>query len=138
MSEPIEADFIKKAGSTAEEFAKRTNIKGENLPSPEPKNTESKNISTLCHLSMIFLGPIVPIFVYLLKQDDQFIMENTKEDINFAITLTIVGFVLTVSIVGILLLWTIYIANFGFSIYLAMQSSEGKVGRIPYIIRFLK
>ncbi len=138
MSEPLETDFIKKAEETAKEYAQKANLKGEGLPSPVPSNDESRNIATLCHLSMIVLGPLVAIFVYLLKPGDQFIAENAKEDINLSITLTIIGFILTISIIGWLLLWVVWVVNFVAAIYLAIKSSEGKTARLPFLIRFMK
>jgi uncharacterized protein len=135
--EQSKVEFIKNESTTNATFTSDTS----NLPNPLPSNSDSKNIATLTHLSMILLMfPIVPILVYFLVKDDNFVKENAKEDINLYINilpLMIISSVLMVIIIGFITGFFILVAAFIAYIYLAVKSSEGKVFRIPYIIRLL-
>jgi uncharacterized protein len=136
-----QVEFIKKDESKQESFYQQFNVMGEGMPNPLPKDSDSKNIATLSHLSLLLCAPIVPIILYFVKKDDPFVLENVKEDINFFITCTIAAFIssiLTIVLIGFLLMLCLMVFYVIGIIYMAIGSSEGKVKRMPCIIRLIK
>lgn len=136
-------EFIKKeANQNANNYFEQFNTTGAGLPNPLPSNSDSKNISTLAHLSMLlFWFPIVPIVLYFAYPNDEFVNENAKEDINLYITLCIlyiVGTITAILLVGLFILFAGAILHIGAYIFLAIKSSEGKVYRLPSILRLIK
>jgi uncharacterized protein len=112
------------------------------LPNPLPANSESKNISTLTHLSMIlFWFPIVPIALYFAYPNDEFVKENAKEDINLYISLCIlyiIGTITALILIGFIIIFATALLHIALYVFLAIKSSEGKVYRLPSILRLIK
>jgi uncharacterized Tic20 family protein len=138
-----EQEFIKKEDTTSKQrFNEQYHVWGTDLPKPLPKSSDSKSLATICHLSLFLAFPIIPIAFYLLKKDDPFVTENAKEDINFYIQFAFLGMVANA------LKWLLglgYLLGFVFAVlyilgfvYMALGSSEGKIRRYPFIVRWIK
>ena len=105
-----------------------------------PSNDE-KNIVTITHLGGILFSFIPALVVWLLKKDDsEYIAAETKEALNFQITVLLaqfVAYVLMLILVGFLLLGIIWVINIVFCIIAATSSSKGEHYRYPFTLRLI-
>jgi uncharacterized Tic20 family protein len=113
----------------------------EEYPLSAPTSDE-KTMSALAHGLPIVCGFIGPLIIFLLKKDEsQFVAENSKEALNFQITLFIayiVAGILCAILIGLFLLAVIWVCSLIFSIMGAVKGSEGKIYRYPFNIRLIK
>lgn len=105
-----------------------------------PSNDE-KNIATITHLGGIFFSFIPSLIVFLLKKDDsEYIRVQSREALNFQITLLFAQFaayVLMFILVGFLLLGLIWLFNIVICIIAAISSSKGEDYRYPLTLRLI-
>src|SRR5690606_37349186 len=101
-------------------------------PPPAGANTSDDNsVALLVHLSGIFFSFIVPLIVWLINKDKPekaFLNENSKEALNFQITLLIAYFVsgvLMVVLIGFLTYAVAWIACVVFSIIAGLAANKG-------------
>jgi uncharacterized Tic20 family protein len=138
-----EQEFIQKDDSTSKQgFRQQYHVWGTDLPKPLPNSSDSKSLATICHLSLFLPFPFLPIAIFLLKKDDPFVTENAKEDINFFVQFAFLGLFANA------LKWFLglgYLLSFVFAVlyilgfvYMALGSSEGKIRRYPFIVRWIK
>lgn len=113
----------------------------EEYPLSAPTSDE-KTMSALAHGLPIVCGFIGPLIIYLVKKDEsQFVAENSKEALNFQITLFIgymIAGILCAVLIGLFLLPALYVCSLIFSIVGAIKGSEGKIYRYPFNIRIIK
>lgn len=119
----------------------------QNNPPPPPAgaNTSDDNsLAMLVHLSGIFFSFIVPLIVWLINKDKPekaFLNENSKEALNFQITLLIAYFVsgvLMVVLIGFLTYAVAWIACVVFSILAGLAANKGETYRYPVTLRLIK
>ena len=119
----------------------------QNNPPPPPAgaNTSDDNsLAMLVHLSGIFFSFIVPLIVWLINKDKPekaFLNENSKEALNFQITLLIAYFVsgvLMVVLIGFLTYAVAWIACVVFSIIAGLAANKGETYRYPVTLRLLQ
>ncbi|MEK9825461.1 MAG: DUF4870 domain-containing protein [Methylotenera sp.] len=105
-----------------------------------PSNDE-KNIATITHLGGILFSFIPSLIVFLLKKDDsEYIRVQSREALNFQITLLLAQFaayVLIFILVGFLLLGIIWLFNIVICIIAAISSSKGEDYRYPFSLRLI-
>jgi uncharacterized Tic20 family protein len=105
-----------------------------------PSNDE-KNIATITHLGGILFSFIPSLIVFLLKKDDsEYIRRQSREALNFQITLLLAQFaayVLIFILVGFLLLGMIWLFNIVICIIAAISSSQGEDYRYPFTLRLI-
>lgn len=105
-----------------------------------PSNDE-KNIATITHLGGILFSFIPSLIVFLLKKDDSdYIRVQSREALNFQITLLLaqfVAYVLIFVLVGFLLLGLIWLFNIVICIIAAISSSKGEDYRYPFTLRLI-
>ena len=98
--------------------------------------------SVLSHIGGVFVSFLVPLVVWLVfKGRGAFVEDQSKEALNFQITLAIayvVGFITLIFIVGIVILIAAGLCAVVFGIIAAVQSSQGVLYRYPVCIRFIK
>jgi len=98
--------------------------------------------SVLSHIGGVFVSFLVPLVVWLVfKGRGAFVEDQSKEALNFQITLAIayvVGFITLIFIVGIVILAVAWLCAIIFGIIAAVQSSQGVLYRYPVCIRFIK
>ncbi len=120
-------------------------------PPTSPSSITSSEIRTwsvLCHASALlglffhFFGHLLgPLLVWLIKRGDApEIDANGKESLNFQISMLIydiIAGILCLVVIGIFILIALWILNTVFVIIASVKTSEGKVYRYPFTIRFL-
>lgn len=118
----------------------------EPMPGVEAGTTsqDDRTIAMLTHLSGIVLGFIVPLVVWLVhkdRADKGYLVDQSKEALNFQLTLFmgyVVGVILSVILIGALLNFLIWIVCIVFSILAAMAVNKGGAYRYPFAIRLVK
>jgi uncharacterized protein len=102
---------------------------------------ESRNIAILIWIGTIFFGFLPGLIVYLIKKDDPYVIEHSKEALNWSIT-AIIGYVaggmLTVILIGVLVIVVVALCHLIFCILGAVAGSSGKPFRVPFAIRLIK
>ena len=107
----------------------------------EGTSQESRNVALLVWIGTIFFGFIPGLIVYLIKKDDPYVVEQSKEALNWSITAIIgycAGLILTLILVGVLVMLVVAIAHLVFCIMGAIAGSSGKPFRVPFAIRLIK
>lgn len=102
---------------------------------------DSKNIAVMTWIGSIFFGFIPGLLFYLIKKDDAYIQDQSKEALNWSITAMLgyfAGFILTFVLIGALVLLAVGICHLVFCVMGAMAASEGKPFRVPFAIRLIK
>ena len=109
----------------------------------EATSADDRNLAMLTHLSGILFSVIVPLIMWLVHKDKpekHFLVEESKEALNFQITVLIawvVAGVLSVIAIGLLLMPLIWIGNVILCILAAIQVSKGQSYRYPLTIRLI-
>lgn len=102
---------------------------------------DSRNIALLIWIGTIFFGFIPGLIVYLIKKDDPYVVEQSKEALNWSITAVIgyfAGVILTFILIGLLVMLAVGICHLVFCILGAVAGSSGKPFRVPFAIRLIK
>lgn len=125
-------------------------------PTPEsaPADTESsppaevskdaRSMALLSHLLGVLTSVLVPLIIWILKkEEDPYIEDQSKEALNFQITVIIayfaVGIISVITLgIGAFLIPLIMIGNLAFGIIASMKSNEGIAYRYPFTIRLVK
>jgi uncharacterized Tic20 family protein len=108
---------------------------------PSGESQESRNIALLTWIGTIFFGFIPPLIVYLVKKDDPYVVDQSKEALNWSITAIIgyvAGMILTIILIGVLVMLAVGICHLVFTIMGAVATSSGKPFRVPFAIRLIK
>lgn len=106
--------------------------------------SDERLLAVLSHLLAIVpgIGILGPLVIYLLKKDDSaFVAANSKESLNFQISVFIayvIGAILVIVLIGILLLWIIGILNVVLVIVATIRATENKVYRYPFNLRLIR
>jgi uncharacterized Tic20 family protein len=101
-------------------------------------------MAMLAHVLGIFTGFIAALVIWLInkdKADQAFVVGQSKEALNFQITMAIAFFasgVLTVVLIGLLLMPVLLIANLILCIMAGMKANEGVEYRYPFALRLIK
>jgi len=111
---------------------------------------DDKTMGMIAHLSAIVTGFIGPLVIWLInkdKEDKQWLVTESKEALNFNITLAIIYFALTVlgivtlGMAGIitgplmLIIWVVSIVLF---IVAGLKAKDGVSYRYPFAFRLIK
>jgi len=122
-----------------------------NVTAPPPPQTsagpqEDRTIALITHLSGIVAGFIVPLIMWLInkdKADKPWLIDQTKEALNFQITIAIAyvaAIILTTITFGLLffLPMLVWVANLVFCILAAVKVNTGETYRYPFALRLIK
>lgn len=107
-------------------------------------SSDEKTLAMVTHLSGIFLSFVMPLIVWLInkdKEDKAYLVEQSKEALNFQITVAIamvVSWVLMFVLIGFLLLPAIGLANLVLCIIAAVKTSDNEMYRYPFTLRLIK
>jgi len=110
---------------------------------PTPLSPSDERMwATLIHVGGIVIGFIAPLIGYLvLKDRSAFVAENSKNALNFQLTVLIayvVSAFLMIVVIGFLLYPLVWVVSIVFSIVAAVASNRGEVYRYPLTIPFVK
>ncbi len=104
-------------------------------------NQESRNIALLVWIGTILFIFVPGLIVYLIKKDDPYVLDQSKEALNWSITAIIgycIGLILTMILIGVLVIFALAIVHLVFCIMGAVATSSGKPFRAPFAIRLVK
>lgn len=102
---------------------------------------DTKNLALLIWLGTTFLGFIPSLLSYLLKKDDAYLLDQSKEALNWSITVAIAYFaamVLSFIVIGAFLFPVIGLCHLVICIMGAVAVSKGEVFRLPFGFRLIK
>jgi uncharacterized Tic20 family protein len=103
-------------------------------------SSESRNIAVLVWIGTIFFGFIPGLIVFLIKKDDPYVLDQSKEALNWSITAIIgwfIGVITTFILIGFLVFIVVGICQLVFCILGAVAASSGKPYRVPFAIRLI-
>lgn len=104
---------------------------------------EDRTLAMITHISGIFLGFIVPLIIWLVNKDKpekSFLIDQSKEALNFQITMMIgwvAAMVLSFLLIGFLLYPVLLIANIVFCILAGLKANQGIAYRYPVALRLI-
>lgn len=113
-------------------------------PPPADGTPNDRNIALVTHLSGFIFSIIVPLIVWLMhrdRSDKAYLVEESREALNFQITVLIgyfICWILTVLVIGAFLMWLLWIANLVFCIIAAVKLSSGEPYRYPVNLRLIR
>ena len=116
-------------------------------PPPAPTSagaSDDNSIAMLVHLSGIFFSFIVPLIVWLINKDKPekaFLNANSKEALNFQLTLLgayFISGILMVVLIGFLTYAVAWIGGLVFAILAGLAANKGETYRYPLTIRLIK
>ncbi|MBD2857373.1 DUF4870 domain-containing protein [Spongiibacter sp. KMU-158] len=102
---------------------------------------DSKNMALLCWIGTLFFGIFSGLIFYLLKKDDRYVLEQSKEAMNWSITVLagyIVAYLLSFIGIGLILLPIIGICHLVFCILGIIGSYKGDSFQVPFAFRLIK
>lgn len=104
-------------------------------------NNDEKNIATITHLAGTVFLFIPALVVWILKKDDSaYLADQSKEALNFQITVAIAMFIaqlLVWVLIGLALVPIIWLANIVFCIIAAISTSKSETYRYPFCLRLI-
>lgn len=111
-------------------------------------SSEEKTLALLAHLGGLsgyiipFGGILVPLIIWQIKKDTMpFVVEESKESLNFQISMviySIISAILMFVLIGFLLIFVVTIANVILCIVAAIKANSGEHYKYPFTIRFIK
>jgi uncharacterized protein len=102
---------------------------------------DSKNLAVLLWVISIFFMFIPGLVVYLLKQDDAYLFDQSKEALNWGITAALgylAGSILMIVLIGGLVMAAVGICHLVFCIMGVIATSNGQTFRVPFALRLIK
>lgn len=121
----------------------------ENMTTPPPPpssagSSDDNTVAMLVHISGIFLSFIVPLIVWLINKDKPekaFLTDQSKEALNFQITLFIAYFIsglLMIVVIGLLTYAIAWIGGVVLAIMAGLAANKGEAYRYPFTLRLIK
>jgi uncharacterized protein len=105
------------------------------------ESQDSRNVAVLIWIGTIFFGFIPGLIVYLIKKDDAYVLDQSKEALNWSITAIIgyfAGMILTFILIGVLVFVVVGICHLAFCVMGAIAASSGQQYRAPFAVRLIK
>lgn len=103
--------------------------------------SNDRTMAILAHVLGIFISFIGPLIIYLTQQKEGYVKGQSKEALNFQLTILIgyvVCWILMFVLIGAVLVWIVGIINLIFCIIAAMAASRGEDYKYPFAIKFIK
>ena len=102
-----------------------------------PSTSEERTNAMLAHILGAVIGFIGPLIFYVTKKDSPFVLDQSKEALNFHLTLLIAS--LTIGVItcgfGLIIIVPVQII---FSIIGGMAANKGEVYRYPWKFELIK
>ena len=98
-------------------------------------DSDSKLFALACHLSLFLgLGVIVPLVIFLVKKDDEFVLFHAKQalasQLGFYVAYFIAG-LLSLILIGLLILPILGIAQLIFTVIAAIKTADEEYYKYP-------
>ena len=115
----------------------------EGLPNKNERTwAKLSHFSALCMFLFPFGNILVPLIIWLIKKDDMsFVEDQSKEVLNFQISMTIYligSAIFIILLIGIPIFIGLGIFNIIITIIAAIKANEGKKYRYPINLRLIK
>ncbi|RUO37034.1 hypothetical protein CWE13_08675 [Aliidiomarina shirensis] len=97
------------------------------------------HLSLLLGVAFPWIGLIIPIVLWLVKREDEYIDKNGRVVANWLISsiiYSIVGFILLVVIIGFGVLLALAVCHIIFAIVGAIKAKDGELWHYPLSIKF--
>ncbi|MGN6223579.1 DUF4870 domain-containing protein [Pseudoxanthomonas sp.] len=117
-------------------------------PPPPPASSqapqEERTMALVAHLLGILTSFVGPLIIWLINKDkapNSFVVDQSKEALNFQITLVfvyIVGIILSVIVIGVFINMLAGLAGLILAIIAAVKANNGEAYRYPFAIRLIK
>ena len=118
-------------------------------PPPAPSGTvsqEDRTMALIAHLLGIVTFFIGPLVIWLINKDNSsksFVIDQSKEALNFQITISIIYLVaIVLAIISLGLLFfvptLVWVANLVFCILGGKKANNGEAHRYPFALRLIK
>lgn len=117
-------------------------------PPPPPASSqapqEERTMALVAHLLGILTSFVGPLIIWLINKDkapNSFVVDQSKEALNFQITLLlvyIVGIILSVIVIGVFINMLAGLAGLILAIIAAVKANNGEAYRYPFAIRLIK
>lgn len=101
-------------------------------------------MALVAHLLGILTSFVGPLIIWLINKDkapNSFVVDQSKEALNFQITLVfvyIVGIILSVIVIGVFINMLAGLAGLILAIIAAVKANNGEAYRYPFAIRLIK
>ena len=101
-------------------------------------------MALVAHLLGILTSFVGPLIIWLINKDkapNSFVVDQSKEALNFQITLLlvyIVGIILSVIVIGVFINMLAGLAGLILAIIAAVKANNGEAYRYPFAIRLIK
>lgn len=109
---------------------------------PPLSDSDQRMWAMLSHVGGILFSFVAPLIIWLMfKERGRFVEEQSKEALNWQITLVIgyvLGVVLTIILIGAILIFLVWLAAIIFGIMAAIAANKGEAYRYPFAIRLIK
>lgn len=105
------------------------------------QKSDENNLAMIAHILGIVIGFIGPLIIYLTAKDKPFAYSQSKEALNFQITVVIAWVacaVLSFIGIGFILYPAVWVVNLIFCIMAAMAASKGEAYKYPIAIRLIQ
>lgn len=102
---------------------------------------DSRNTALLVWIGTLFFGFIPGLILFLVKKDDPYVLDQSKEALNWSITATIAyvaAFILSFIVIGVFLIPVIGLCHLIFCVMGAIGTSKGNPFRVPFALRLIK
>jgi len=102
---------------------------------------DSRNTALLIWIGTFFFGFIPSLILFLVKKDDPYVLDQSKEALNWSITAAIgyfAGVILTMIFIGVFVMLAVGICHLVFCIMGAVGASKGNLFRVPFALRLIK
>ncbi len=109
---------------------------------PPLSDSDQRMWAMLSHVGGILFSFIAPLIIWLMfKERGRFVEEQSKEALNFQITL-IIGYIISgilmIILIGAILFFVVWLAAIIFGIMAAIAANKGEAYRYPVAIRLIK
>ncbi|MFA5157941.1 MAG: DUF4870 domain-containing protein [Patescibacteria group bacterium] len=105
------------------------------------QKSDENNLAMIAHILGIVIGFIGPLIIYLTAKDKPFAYSQSKEALNFQITVVIAWVacaILSFIGIGFILYPVVWVVNLIFCIMAAMAASKGEAYKYPIAIRLIQ
>lgn len=111
------------------------------MPDEKKGSSDDNNMAMIAHILGIVIGFVGPLIIYLTAKDKPFAYSQSKEALNFQITV-LIAFVACAILsfigIGFILYPAVWVANLIFCIMGAMAASKGEAYKYPFALRLVK